>query len=94
MELQPHQSRACAEYVTLHDNVTKLGAFMNTAAFQQLSFIEQELLREQLTHMIRYQHTLRMRLSLWGVEQGQTGNGMVLMVNSTHVVMKGASSGT
>jgi hypothetical protein len=84
MSLQPHQLRVCTEYTELSENIQKLCTFMGTPVWQGMTFIEQELLREQLTHMSGYQRVLRMRLSLWHVEPDEIGA----------LVLKGAPNGS
>ena len=83
--LKPHQQRVCIEFTELDSNVRKLSVFKDTVHFSMLSFIEQELLRDQLTHMSAYLNTLRRRLSLWGVDVRENGYGIVLIKDGIDV---------
>lgn len=67
MSMLPHQQRVQDEAVELTERIAKLTAFFRAPTFAGLPYIEQELLRDQLTAMTAYQRALAMRLSMWSV---------------------------
>ena len=67
MSIEPHQQRVIEEKRELDEKLSKLTAFLNSAASTQLSVAEVRLMSEQLGHMMGYSAALLKRLVLWGL---------------------------
>lgn len=62
------QQRVIAEKAQLKDRLTKLSAFVEGEAFQNLSLLDQNLLREQKQLMERLDRVLWERIARFGVD--------------------------
>ena len=64
--MQPHQERVVEEETLLNEKIEKLETFIGGDKFLTIDRSEQERLKEQLTHMMKYTLVLRKRIHAFG----------------------------
>lgn len=62
MELLPHQQRVVEEQKELQTKIDKLGLFINSEKFNELSGTDQMYLNWQLDPMMKYAAILQLRI--------------------------------
>lgn len=67
-DLPDYQQRVVDELGELCNKLEKLLAFMESDAFENISFVQRELMIDQRVAMERYAGILESRLANWGID--------------------------